>query len=548
MKYYTIDMEWNPETAQYQCGVLYHPVFNLMDSVSSFSFVEKVLNGLSDRNNVIFSHYGGGSDFLFLLRELVGRKDIYILENEFFEASGKIIAFSVIYKGKRFQFRDSYALLPVSLNELARSFLLREKIYDSEKLENLEMQQEQCFNDARLLWEVIYEFMSELELEELPLTYSTLAFNDMKKRCDFEKLDVQSANEYETFLPWFAGGHVDVYRRHGENISCYDIKSCYPAAQLKYGCPIGKIKESKRRNVGKAGLYYIKTNIKLYNPFLWSKQNGKLYFVNGDDYFLVTDIELDKIEELGFNYKVYKAYEWDLDVNFFKDFVNHWFEYKEMGGARRLIGKLMLNGGGYGKWAIKRDRTKIVFGHDADYFFTPDYDIGVKKIHKDFWYSQIHIASRITSGGRILLYEAQEKLDNKKLCYSDTDSVHCVDSIGNIQNTGLGKLELENFYNHGYWLGNKFYFLCNNNQSKCILKGFPEKFTEEHFKQALNGNLTFLYAKKRLMKMRSALRRSNEFVNMQTFLREVKTLEIKRKLNTDGITTEPYFLEKGELK
>lgn len=546
MKYYTIDIEYHIETADYQCAVLYHPDFNFTDEISSESFVKKILL-LPDKKNIIYSHYGGGSDFLFLLRELVGRSDIYFSEKRFYEASGKIISFTIWYKNKEYQFRDSYCILFDSLQKLAESFLNKSKIYDSGKLETKYQQQLQCFNDARMLWEIIEKFMIEINYENLPLTYSSLAFQELQKSSDLEKLMVQTPEEYEMFLPWFVGGHVDVYRRYAEPVFTYDIKSSYSSVQWETGCPVGKFIEVKKRNANKAGLYVIKTNCNIYNPFLWTKQNGKLYFVNGDDSFLVTDLDLDMIEKLNYDYKILNGYEWTLDKDFFKSFVEKWYNYKEMGGARKLIGKYMLNGGGYGKFAIKRERDHIVFGEKAERFFSPDYNIGTEKTWVNFWYSQIHIGSRITSGGRIKLYSAQEKFQHD-LCYSDTDSIHSNSSVDSLDSSGsLGSIDFGGNFDRGYWLGNKFYGLASCNKFKCILKGFPEKFTEKNFVEGLKGNLNFKYVKKRLMKMKSALRTSSDFVHVQEFLREVRTIEIKRKLSSNGINTEPYFLKKGKL-
>ncbi|WP_324217176.1 DNA polymerase [Flavobacterium sp.] len=542
-------MEWNPETAQFQCAVLYSPKHSHIEKKSVLNLIENGIFKIEEKENIIFAHYGGASDFLFLLRELVGKKSVYILEKEFYEVGGKIISFSIIYKGKKFQFRDSYAILYDGLDKLAQSFIGQKKIYDSSKLETKQEQLKQCFNDAKMLWEIIESFMNELNLEYLPLTYSSLAFSDMKKRCDFSKLIIQTKEDYEHFLPWFSGGHVDVYKRYSKSVFQYDIKSSYPFSQYNYGCPIGNFKMVSKRKQGKAGLYTISCNSKLYNPFLWYKYNSKLYFVNGQCWFYVTDIELDKLEELNIEYKILGGFEWNLDKDFFKDFVSYWFNYKERGGARRLIGKYMLNGGGYGKWAIKRNRDKIVFGNEAERFFSPDFNIGVKKEWVDFSYSQIHIASRITAGGRILLFEAQEAFKHEQLCYSDTDSVHVHDYAIREEQKFLGGLNFENSYNRGYWLGNKFYGLASDSEFKCILKGFPEKFYEENFKQALKGNLTFKYSKQKLLKFRSALSRSSDFVAIREFLREVKSLEIKRKLDSNGITTQPYFVtSNGELK
>lgn len=555
MNYFCIDGEWKKETAEEICWSIYgkdgliQEIFNKANDLLEYIFAE--LNG---EKQIIYAHYGGGSDFLFLLRSIVGRKDCYLNEKEFFQANSKIISFTCYHHGKTYQFRDSYSILPSGLDNLAFSFIGEKKIEDSKNLDEIEIGRirSQCLNDARLLYRVIESFMNMLGVDELCLTAASQALLDMKQRCDFSKFEIQTKEEYEKFLPWFAGGHVDVYRRYAEPCFQYDIKSCYPASQYAQGCPIGKFRLSKRSNDKKAGLYQIKAKGNLFNPFFFHKTNQKTYWVNSEDQILCTDIELRKLIELGIDFKILNGYEWDCDWDFFKPFVNFWFEYRKQGQAQKEIGKIFLNAGGFGKFAIRRDRESIVFGKGADYYFCSDFDIGVKRMWKDFEYSQIHIGARITAGARILLYEAQEKFGNESICYSDTDSVFSSSMLctGENYQGNIGQLEPVESYKRGYFLGNKFYGCVKSDSSfKAVLKGFPEKFSEEAYYNALFQNkLNFKYAKQSLLKFKSAIRRASDFVVVKEFLREIKKIEIKRKLCNDGINTLPYSLRGGELK
>ncbi len=555
MNFCTIDLEWNRETAEQYCASFWKKnngeVFNNTSLLLQYIFS---LPTGKENQLIIYAHYGGGSDFLFLLREIVGRKDVFLNEKEFFQANSRIISFTVYHEKRRYQFRDSYAILPSSLENLSRSFLKEGKKEDSANLDEIEIKRikQQCLNDSRLLYRIIEYFLNFLNLENLELTAASQALKDMKDRCDFSLLQKQSKEDYELFLPWFAGGHVDVYRRYASPCYQYDIKSCYSTSQFKFGCPINHYKRTKKYNENCAGLYQIKTKAQFYNPFFFEKQNQKTYWINSQDIILCTDIELRKLIELKQDFKILQGYEWELDEKFFRSFVTYWFNFRQLGQAQKEIGKIFLNAGGFGKFAIRRDRESITFGNDADYYFSPDYDIGVKKIWKDFDYSHIEIAARITAGARILLFEAQNEIGIENICYSDTDSVFSTIPVNLSDNKkGIpGTLELEDNYQRAYFLGNKFYgCVKSDNSFKAVLKGFPEKFGEEAYSNALFENtLNFQYAKKSLLKFKSALRRASDFVVVKDFLREIKKIEIKRKIWHNQINTEPYTLKNGELK
>jgi hypothetical protein len=551
MNFSTIDLEWKIETAEILCASYWKEnsgeVFDTVKQLLEYIFQ---IENKENEKMIIYSHYGGGSDFLFILQHLIGRKDVYINPKQFFQASSKIISFTCYYHENEFQFRDSFAILPSSLEKISLSLIKERKIEDSGKLEDLDKKRikTQCLNDARLLYKSIEKFMNILGLNYLCLTAASQALLDMKQRCDFDKIQIQTKEEYETFRPWFFGGHVDVYRRYSTPCFQYDIKSCYPTSMYKYGCPIGNPRETRNFRDGNCGLFIIKTKAQFYNPFFAHKTNLKTYWVNSNDFILATDIELRKLIELGKDFKILKGYEWQLDEKFFHSFVDYWFNFRKLGQAQKEIGKIFLNAGGFGKFAIRRDRDIITFGKDADYYLTEDFNIGIKKEWLDFEYSQIHIAARITAGARILLFEKQNETGIDRLIYSDTDSVFSSESY-NFSNSEMGQLEHIRTCKRGYFIGNKFYgLLLYDNSFMGILKGFPEKFQEQAYANALMGKIEFKYKKNQLMKFRSSLHKSGDFVTMNEMKRQIDKIEIKRKLMSDGINTQPYTLQNGELK
>lgn len=548
MKFYTIDLEWQVHNLELLTAALYAP-----EREQQFDTIGDLLATVVKlpKNSVIYSHYGGASDFLFLLREIVGSRKYYLSQHEFFERKGHIVAFTMYYNRKRFQFRDSWCLLPEKLEKLALDFIGEHKLYDSTHLADLDIVKvrEQCMNDARLLWHVIEFFRQAIGQDDLQLTIGSQALKDLCERCDIEQLSRQTDEEYRTFLSWFAGGHVDVYQRYAESVYHYDIKSCYATSMKRYGCPIGDWKYVTRRHENKAGLYVVRVKPNtLENPFTWRICNQKLYFLHSMQDFYLTDIEVNELEQYGIAYKVIGGYEWNCDSFFFDNFVEYWFNQRKLNCSWKTIGKLYLNNA-YGKFAVKRWRDKIIFGEGADYYFTPDYQIGVVKDWKNFWYSQIHLGSRITAGARVILFKAQNQCGIDGLCYSDTDSVFCKNSIMiNHAEVGLGDLELQGHYDRAYFIGNKFYGLAQGGEGtsngydfKCILKGFPETFTEESFRKALFYQFDFSTVGNRMLRFRSALRSASEFVALREFKRHIDHVEIKRRILSDGVHTKPYL-------
>lgn len=554
MNFTTVDLEWKKETAELLCACFYNEKQN--DFATSISdFLDKLFAALDQPNNIIYAHFGGGSDFLFFLREIVGKPGYYLNEKEFFEVGGKIIYFTVRHDNKVYQFRDSYALLPSSLAKLGLSFVGETKLFDSANLETLPLSEiiQHCQQDCKLLWQVINNFRERLQIDELPLTAATLALNDLQAKSDFTKLLPQSKKDYNLLIPWFKGGHTDVYKRYAAPCWHYDINSCYSASQYHFGCPVGKGQLTNQFEPNKCGLYIAKIESKIDNPFTWRIVNDrydKLFFLNSNGYFYVTDIELEFFQKHNVPFKVQSGFFWEKDADFFKKFVEHWYEYRQKGIAEKEIGKIYLNAGGYGKFAIRRERESIKFGEGCDYYFSPDFEIGVKRTWKDFWYSQIHIAARITAGARVLLFEAQQRVGAENLVYSDTDSVYSTKPIPNFVNEKfLGGLKMEGEYKRAYFLGNKFYGKVNPDDSfSAVLKGFPDKnFVEEQYKNALDFELNFKYISQRLLKFRSALRRASDFVAIREFVREVKNLEIKRKILKNKIDTRPFFMRGEKL-
>src|SRR5574342_49890 len=262
MNYATIDLEWKQETAEIICASFW-----------------------KDNTGEIFDNIDQ------LLNYIIGRRNCYLNEKEFYQANSKRISFKVYHGKSKYQFRDSYAILPASLEKLSQSFLGESKLEDSGRLNELSRERikSQCLNDARLLYKTIERFMDKLKLDNLQLTAASQALMDMKNRADFNLLETQTKEEYELFRNWFYGGHVDVYKRYSSPVYHYDIKSCYPTSQYCFGAPIGKYKEVTKFDHNKAGLYIIKTNNKFYNPLFPFKKDLKTYWVNSNDFVTVTD-------------------------------------------------------------------------------------------------------------------------------------------------------------------------------------------------------------------------------------------------------------------
>lgn len=184
-------------------------------------------------------------------------------------------------------FRDSYLLMPESLEKLAKSMIVEHKSlfplffpgtvdlnyigvvpdykYLKKNLDILEyihyllsfvdikwsLKDETikyCIQDCVSLHQVLSRF-NELIFDKYNLninnypTLSSLSFGIYRAHYlkDFKILLI-GGQIFKDIREGYFGGHTDVYKTFGENIYVYDVNSLYPYVMSKYPMPVGNIK------------------------------------------------------------------------------------------------------------------------------------------------------------------------------------------------------------------------------------------------------------------------------------------------------------------
>lgn len=551
-------------------------------TVRTFDSMKKFFASLFGTiTEVIYFHFGGKYDFLYILSWLLrdGKIDGYeIVANSFFEVQGRIISFKVKKGNKVVNFRDSYALLPTSLNSLALSMVGRGKISSGDNIDNMTIEEiiSYCEDDARLLYDCIICAMNHFATENLSLTLASQALADCVKRSGELPFKKPSRAVYEFEKLANFGGHVDVYKRYSEPVYCYDISSCYPYSAMQVGCPTGEGHVVFKRSTGKVGSYLAVVNQSSFNPCVpvnarrGADTSDKLYFPVGNFRAFITDIFCDTFPDKVQRIICGVEYE-GRDDNYFSDYMRYWYNYRQGGDAQNLIGKLLMNNL-LGKFSISRDREQMVIGaNEVDYYVDLELKIGKVKKWIDFEYSCPTANSRVTEFGRLLLAHYQNRAGDS-LVYSDTDSVKCSKPIESGKKE-LGELVYEGEYSRGYFLAPKLYgtfdkknVVGNEPTSQIHAKGalrikevseadieynkqaeLREKgISEADLRNALEYGIGIETRAHGMNSWKIAARSKQDFVQAVFKSRVMENFSLKRKLLDNGIDTVPFHI--AELK
>jgi len=505
---------------------------------------------LKNKIEILFAFYGGGFDFLLLLNYIRDNnsnfKVIYLIE-----VAGIFIYLKIDYMGYEFEFYDAFAIFRgFSLNEVSKNLLGKEKLdIDRTRLQDYTIQQrnEYVMQDCILLFECLIKFRELVGFLEITISrIALLSFtNDFCKH----KLVKYPMNFINLLEPFYFGGHVDVFRRYGENLNYYDINSCYGYAMKEYGAIynyIGFTDKQKDTETIK-GLYNItvEQNNFLYAPVLAKKHTdrySKLYFLNCfDSQFQVTSKDLQLLAELNINYKIHNGFLFDYDREFFKEYVDYWYKKRQESKELKFISKLMINAL-YGKFGQKIKQQSTVIGEDLEYYYDEILRIGRKETVSINWFSHTEIVSWVTSCSRYIHSHLIQ--DNQEhIFYVDTDSLIVDNEI--VTGSNIGELKLEQTIKRGYFIGNKFYGLFNDNDNKVVIKGYEkaETVTESNFKQAIeNDEFLIEYQKSKIQKFKRSLISADCYIKILNVEKKITDVSIKRKLLNNKIDTEPYQL------
>lgn len=501
---------------------------------------------LPDSPVIVWFHNGGNYDTHIFLETLLLRCDSQKHEPiEIFDNDGNFLQIKVHTPTKTIIFRDSCALIPGSLDKLAKDMGFSGKLPDidivnvtREDLLTNHLYRQYNFMDSIILWNVLnrYQKTCKQKFKTDPLcavSASTYAKHIFFTRYYQDSLYVLTRHAHEFINKSYGGGRNEIFWR-GHYKGClyiYDFTSMYPAAGL-LRLPVHKPQwipnittqdESTWLN-NNPGFYQVDV---LYTPTHILPIHGVVrdfrylfpYMENSKDHYLFS-VEILYGLSHGYKYRLKCGYRFDLAYvtkNYFQDLFDVKYAAKEKGHvAEEYAGKITANSayGSFGFDKYNRLVTSVYGEHREAMLIAKEFSSRGKytKIGKVFLTEErknvlledvnVSIAAAITSYGRIRLHSLMTDIQKEggRLFYCDTDSIittlspdYLVSWIGQNGGKGLGELKLEHIADEAVFVGCKTYGYRIGDTYICKSKGTKEIPNRETYDMLLRLLNTSLY-------------------------------------------------------
>lgn len=531
----------------------------------------------------IFAHNGGRFDYLHFLSWLMDEG-----ERRGFKFTIVPVASSIqvldVWRGEKwnkFRFVDSVKLIPLKLDDAAKSFGLEGKLQHDLHMHETDPRW-RLYNeqDCIQLYRVMEKFHHYIEVVlggEVGMTAPSTAVKLLRRR--YMKAAVPRSEETHEFVRRsYVGGRVEVFRSFGEGLSYFDINSSYPAAMLE-NMPAGPAsmwdgeppKRFKDRKIGFCDVsIHVPTTLHIPPlPLRGDKENGlprgKLVFPTGNLRGIWEWEELKLALSVGCKIHEWHKSVWYEGVPLFREFVTDLYKYRNKDAAEydeglAAVAKNMMNSA-YGKFGMKTLRKKIYRYDDPDLpacakpVAGPDSAIWYAEEEMDAPYIMPQVSARVTALGRIALYKYMLSIQDSggDIYYVDTDSL--TTDTQNVETSNeLGGLKDEypkqSGRLHGRFLAPKLYMLTDDvtNFEKVKAKGLSIKKKDEEDPDSLSPRETF----EKFASGKSIMLKRLEKVGTlarENFTRGPRVIEVPRTYKQDTLqkrihhedgTTSPY--------
>lgn len=440
----------------------------------------------------LYAHCASKFDNKFILASLCKHGEVVGLE------MGLI---KLRWKGPKITFEDSYLLVPMSLSKMNKMFGVEEKgVWEHDKgLKPWEMEESLTTfrrylqNDCISLSHSLYKLCELLGLTFGIMPAISLSTTSIKAfdKCFYDIDEINPNEEYEEFIrKAIYGGRNEVYKRYGENINLYDVKSMFVSC-YDTPIPVGKMRWVRPNiDIGVLAEATIKVPKNFYIGPLPYKLGGRLTFPVGEftDWYDIR--ELRNAISLGVDLTIRRQLycEEEPILKEFGDFVSRLRGGKE-DGFWKIFGLALSGKFGQSRW---RDSIRYIsdisdmkgyrpLDSEELYFITKEY------LDKKSPYIRPAVSMRIRSEARIrhlkIILEAQKLGD---IFYSDTDSIFTTAQLPVSEKVGeltyLGKAD------RGYFIRQKLYATIMQGRMKQKSAGYSDlKLSEEDFINLLNS-------------------------------------------------------------
>lgn len=492
-----------------------------------------------------FCHFGAIYDFLFILQTCL--EEGFEIRDMVPRGSG-LLSFRVVWEGEMITFRDSGALLPMSLEKITKSFGVKTpkvkmdvtnlKRVTPELLRYLEA-------DCRGLHESLDKFFKS------PLVASAGPKSTMAS---------QALQIYRTFLtekipsmkPWaddyiretYAGGRTEIFRplyndKSGEKtLHYFDVNSLYPFIMATNDFCFEFDKVSRQIDWDADGFADVTVHSpeSEYLPILW-KKSPKFIFYNGVFRGKFAMPELRYAVENGVEIlKVHSFMKFQKGRPIFRDFIQTLYRLRQetTDEVQNLIAKLTMNSL-YGRMGLNLEREGIDFDHGQE-GVTPHFEIKTKKGIFRFVkfpneissFTNVAIASYVTALARIHMHRLLKPIQDD-IFYMDTDSVVTTRKLAS--STALGDLKFEKSESCAVFLLPKTYVMGE----QVTMKGFSNRkvqhFTFDDFENYFYGQGRLkIKMPPQMKRMKTAMRAGGFLKLTEDSEREVKAKYDKREI------------------
>jgi hypothetical protein len=460
------------------------------DSIASF--IEFIFSK-ENKQDIIYSHFGGIYDFLFILDHYLRNQDFEF--NNIINQGSKILSFKAKRKKRTITFICSSGLFPFSLKQLTTMFDVTHKKIDEDvsKITRVTKKLRKYLkHDCMGLAEALYKYSNQGHILStgMKLTRSSQSF------AIFSKFYCQDLPEVSNDVARFArksyfGGRTEIFKPIFEATKKHpklyemDINSLYPSVMHDNTYPSTFShyeSELDLKHEHSITHCLIECPKDLNIPLLGISYNGKFIFPTGIFEGHWCAPELRKALSLGYKIlKVYRVAYFNSAGYLFKKFIADFYQKRldTKDPVEKILFKDFMNHL-YGRLAINQERETFTFNPKgpakihSDYDFE-EYSVRLYSQEKTLrTYSNPALSSFVTSYARLKLYDYFEQV-NFDVYYCDTDSVYSKKLLKS--SLELGDMKLEDEWDRACFLLPKTYAKYSLNVKKLDLKmkGFPSK-------------------------------------------------------------------------
>lgn len=414
--------------------------------------------------------------------------------------------------GEKFILRDSYAIFPHPLKDLAKHFCPElpklDLDFDKEKFDPQNaMHVEYAKRDIEILLTGLPRYFDMVKEHFSVYPTGTVAGTSLKswqRHIGDEIYNCSKWGDEEIYVrQGYYGGLVFLTTDETQyDVETYDKNSSYPDSMCRYGVPYGRAFECRDFESGKMGIYKVRVKAPsdIVIPIIPARnERGAMRWQRGEFDTVCTSSELIFAANQGYEIqKIYTGLAYEDRVFPFNEYINlcKFIRTEFKGEALEIVAKLMQNSL-YGKFGSRRERLKVLHAasiENADEILDclPMDELGewLTRIELDEEMRCMpHWAVFITAHSRLSLLQTAYSVGVENVIYGDTDSLTIKKGHADKIDVGLeyGQWKHEKSWREFRAIAPKVYAgILDSGKYKGAAKGLPRKqVTEDVLRELL---------------------------------------------------------------